>query len=49
MEVILYMLFELNKKTFNDFVNINTNYVLIEFFAPWCNNCSSLEPILEDI
>ena len=32
-------------KTFDEIVLDETKDVLIEFYAPWCGHCKSLEPI----
>ncbi len=43
------MLFELSKENFNTYVLDSKTKVLIDFYAPWCKGCESLEVILEDI
>lgn len=35
-------------KTFDEIVNDPTKDVLIEFYAPWCGHCKSLEPKYKD-
>ncbi len=42
------MLLDLNKNNFDLFINKNP-LVLIEFYAPWCQNCLQQEFILEEI
>lgn len=36
-------------KTFNEIVNDETKDVLIEFYAPWCGHCKSLEPVYKEL
>lgn len=43
------MLFDLDKETFNEKVLQQKGLVLVDFWAPWCRGCQSLELILENI
>ncbi len=43
------MLFDINKESFKQMVLKSEIPVLIDFHAPWCRSCLSLETILEDI
>ncbi len=43
------MLLDLNQTTFQEKVLNNDTKVLVDFWAPWCRPCYSLEPILENI
>lgn len=43
------MLFDINKESFKQMVLKSEIPVLIDFHAPWCRSCLSLEDILEDI
>ena len=36
-------------ETFNDIVNDPTKDVLIEFYAPWCGHCKTLEPKFNEL
>ncbi|KAG8572200.1 hypothetical protein GDO81_011968 [Engystomops pustulosus] len=36
-------------KTFEEIVLDKTSDVLIEFYAPWCGHCKSLEPVYNDL
>jgi len=43
------MLFELDKESFQNLVLNTDQYVLVDFFAPWCRGCEAYEEILEEI
>jgi protein disulfide isomerase family A protein 3 len=36
-------------QNFDEIVNDNTKDVLIEFYAPWCGHCKSLEPTFNEL
>ncbi|KAL9986344.1 hypothetical protein ACROYT_G000482 [Oculina patagonica] len=36
-------------ETFDEIVNDETKDVLIEFYAPWCGHCKSLEPVYKEL
>lgn len=40
---------ELTDKNFEKYVFLSKEYVLVEFWADWCNPCKILSPILEEV
>ncbi|CAL4326643.1 thioredoxin TrxA [Buchnera aphidicola] len=40
---------ELTDKNFQEIVLNKTGFMLVDFWAPWCNPCKILAPILEEI
>ena len=36
-------------ETFDEIVNDPKKDVLIEFYAPWCGHCKSLEPVYKEL
>lgn len=43
------MLFELDKDSYDSYVNNSSDLVLVDFYATWCKSCESLETFLENI
>ncbi|CAM9896634.1 unnamed protein product, partial [Sphacelaria rigidula] len=39
----------LTPENFDEVVNDESTDVMIEFYAPWCGHCQSLQPIYADV
>ncbi|MDE5285148.1 MAG: thioredoxin [Buchnera aphidicola] len=40
---------ELTDQNFEDTISTSKNFILVDFWAEWCNPCKILSPILEEI
>ena len=43
------MLIDLNSLNFQKEITNNEKYVLVDFWAPWCEPCRHLAPVFQDI